>query len=231
MKKNTLLLVLILILSFYVSGCTNDQINNLQSTNEQLINKIKILQEEKETLEKNLTLAQKENSKLRNNIDELEEELSQRSNSIEKFYISNEDVNMFNPYTVKLGEGIAGLKIIRVKIHRGDFYGDSYFADFIGELELSGNLIFNEVGGSVYTFLVDNEDVKKLPYTYEIKNSERIFINLLNDEEIKRSIGDELKELDDKIHIKAIFSDFTYNYIPQSDAASKANFVKLVSKE
>lgn len=166
-----------------------------------------------------------ENLKLENS--EFQDEvarLDQENINLIQLLSVKEDKYLFDPYTINIGEKVLGLEILNIKIER-TLMNVNYFVDFKGDLELSGVLIINMIGGSLYTFIVDEDYIKKIP---KLSDTSKMYINISNDEEITRLFGDKLNSDGDKIHLKAKFDNFNYIHVPETDWISNIRFVEVI---
>jgi len=242
----------IIILSILImSGCSNNGSENyleqeneqLKQENEKLTQEIARLSVVNEELELDLKIAVLEgfrkNDQLTSKItslqfdNERQKELINRYQRVLTFPVSNnrtvaDTINIFSPDQVKTNNQIANLIVSNIKT---EAINDAtvYFIKFTGEFEVKGSIIRQ---GSDYSFIV-NENLETMPHTLWEFEKGRIFFDIRNGEDLRKSLGDKLDTLpeDGQLGIVGVFKNYYYNEIPESDSfPSYAEFVRLVSE-
>lgn len=141
--------------------------------------------------------------------------------------IKNELVNshsIFSPEHTKKGDKIAGLFVSDVKSKMSASGTASYHVNFTGEFEVKGKIITNEADGG-YTCIIE-ENLEKIPHS--LQEFEGLHFNILNENEFKKSLGDKIDQL--PIEIVAVFKNYSYNHVPETDWGNEAEFVRLIPK-
>lgn len=219
-----------------VSGCSiNESANELKLTvkNEEI--------KSDKTTHGNTNLSQEDVDKLNQEIRKLQAENENKKETItvyqEAFELLQTDTNIivdtlsiFSPEKVQKGSQVAGLTVLDIKKEPANG-ATSYFVDFTGEFEVIGSIIHNQVGGSKYSIMVE-EKLVKLPHSLHEFEQRGIFFYVENDEELEKAMGEKLDNLShtEKLKITAIFKNYSYNYVPESDVSNSAEFVRLASQ-
>ncbi|WP_391203849.1 hypothetical protein [Psychrobacillus sp. L4] len=238
------LYVIIILSILNMSGCSNDgSENDLKQENEQLKKENAKLSVAKEELELDLKIATLETSRKNDQLtskitslqfdNERQKELINRYQKVFEFPISNnrtiaDALSIFSPDHVKTNNQIANLIVSDVKTETIND-ATAYFIKFKGEFEVKGSIIR---GGSDYSFIV-KENLETMPHTLWEFEKGVIFFDIRNDEDLRKSLGDKLDDLpeDGQLNIVAVFKNYSYNEIPESDSfPSYAEFVRLVSE-
>jgi outer membrane murein-binding lipoprotein Lpp len=229
-----------------LSGCTsNATVKEIRQENEQLKQENVKLSEKYEELKSN-QLAEDNQSK--GNLDKLNIEMNtlQAENENQKEMITKyeeaferlqadsnilvEHFSIFSPDKVQIGSQIAGLKVTDIK-KEAENGATSFYLDFKGEFEVRGSIIHNQIGGSKYSFMVE-DSLEKLPHTlYEFVRN-KVYFEIKDDVELEKALGDKLKNLSPfgELEITGVFKNYSYNYVPQTDVSNKAEFVRLLSQ-
>ncbi|WP_391117275.1 hypothetical protein [Psychrobacillus sp. L3] len=238
------LYVIIILTILNMSGCSNNESeNDIKQENEQLKKENAKLSAAKEELELDVKIASLEasrkNDQLTNKIttlqfeNERQKDLINRYQMVFEFPISNnrtiaDTLSIFSPDQVEIDNQIADLIVSDINTEAIND-ATAYFIKFTGEFEVKGSIIR---GGSDYSFIV-NENLETMPHTFWQFEKGGIFFDIRNDEDLRRSLGDKLDALpeDGQLDIVAVFTNYSYNEIPESDSfPSYAEFVRLVSE-
>jgi hypothetical protein len=130
--------------------------------------------------------------------------------------------NHFNPKDVKVGDEVAGMKIVELEVE-DDGPNYSVFAAFEGKIIISGKYIQYENHdflGNAISFEVDEESFKKLPIlAYDERNLWFVFRN--REEAIKR-LGDY-----DNEGLSIEIADYTIHYAP-TEVANEASITRVI---
>ena len=130
--------------------------------------------------------------------------------------------NLFNPKDVKVGDEVAGMKIVELEVgNDGPQY--SVYATFEGKVLISGHFVQYEDHdflGNAISFEVDEESSKKLPkLTYDERNLWFVFRNR---EEAIKLLGDyEYEGLTIEV------DSYTINYAP-TEVVNQASIIRVV---
>ncbi|MDF2535558.1 MAG: hypothetical protein K0R18_1717 [Bacillales bacterium] len=137
-------------------------------------------------------------------------------------------LSIFSPEYIKKGDKIAGLTV-------SDFYSKenvngskNYKIDFAGEFTVKGTIVPNKIGeGFGFAFMID-KNLEKLPHT--LQEYEGVYFTIKNGEDLIKALGEKLKITPfNKLEIEAVFKNYTYNYVPETDIHNAAEFVSLIS--
>lgn len=239
----------IIILSILsLSGCsTNGAEDDLKIENEKLKQENELLSVVKEELEIDLKIlnleSTRKNEKLNNKINSLQAtndnhlEIIDRYQKAFEFPLTNNltianSLSIFSPEQVKINSQIAGL-IVSDRKEETVNGATSYHVKFTGDFEVKGSIFYGVSGAKEYSFIV-KENLEKMPHTlWEFENG-RIYFDVINDADLLKSVGDKLDTLpeDGKLDIVAIFKNYSYNNLPESDSLSNgAEFVRLAEEE
>lgn len=237
----------IIILSILsVSGCSNNGSENaLKKENEQLRIENEKLSVANEELENDLKIinieTSRKNEKLNNEISSLQAgnesqmEIINRYQNVLEFPLSSnrtiaDTLSIFSPGQVDIGNRIAGL-IVSDKKEEPINDATSYHVKFTGEFEVTGSIFHSISGGSKYSFIV-TENLETMPHTLNEFERGSIYFNIENEDDLLKSLGDQLTKLpeDGQLDIVAVFKNFSYNYVPETDFPNFAEFVRLVEE-
>ena len=237
----------IIILSILImSGCTNNgSENNLKEENEQLKQENAKLSVAKEGLELDLKIvsseSSRENEQLTSEISSLQVENEGQKKTINRyqkafdFLTTNtntiaDTLSIFSAEEVKKGSHIAGLIVSDAGKETAN-ESTSYYVKFSGEFEVRGSIIHNVIGGSQYSFLV-KENFERIPHTLGQFERGSVYFDIENDEKLKKILGDKLEELSEEgeLETEGVFKNYSFNYVPETDFPSFAEFVGLKSK-
>lgn len=239
----------IIILSILnLSGCSsNGSEDDLKKENEQLKQENEVLSVVKEELEFDLKILNLESTRnderLNNKItllqatNESQLEIIDRYQKAFEFSLPNNltianTLSIFSPEQVKIDSQIAGLIVSDRKEETAND-ATSYHVKFTGDFEVKGSIFHGVSGAREYSFIV-KENLETMPHTlWEFENG-RIYFDVINDADLLKSVGDKLDTLpeDGKLDIVAIFKNYSYNYLPESDSLSNgAEFVRLAEEE
>ncbi|OEH93639.1 hypothetical protein [Bacillus solimangrovi] len=249
MKKVMFLLLSIILL--VITGCNNN-IDQLSKENEQLklenqelnSKNLKLLSENKEKDSKIQELhTELEIKEIKSKI-LIEKQLEEHNRIIEELTALvdtelTEKYGIFNRETINSGDKVSGLTVIDVKKEKQDTGNTNYFVNFNGQFELKGSVYYSQLHDD-YIFRVNTDSTNKIPHTlYNI-----LAFRIENEDRLKKALGNKIDNLDkleklgpeenvskleSEVPIKAVFEDFSYVYIPESDAISSAKFVKVIN--
>jgi len=229
-----------------LSGCSNNgSETDLIEENEQLKMENESLSAAKEELELDLKILSLEtvrkNEWLNNDITSLQIDNENQLKIINRYQkalelpISNNrtianTISIFSPEQVTVGSQVAGLIVSDNKEEAvNDVF--SYHVKFNGEFEVRGT-IFNDVSGeNEYSFMV-TKNLETMPHTLSEFETGNIYFDIANVDHLLKSIGDQLATLpeDGKLDIVAVFKDYSYIYVPETDYRSVAEFVRLTEE-
>lgn len=225
-----------------VSGCSNDEsMKDLIDENEQLKQVNEKLLVEKEMLESDQTIEvsselSQENDKLNDEIRILQSENEVQKETIIRYQnafelLNTDALSIFSLERVKKGSQIAGLKVSDIKKETAND-STSYFVKFTGEFAVKGTIFHDVIGGSQYTFVV-NENLERIPHTIEQFERGSVYFEITNEEEFYKLLSDKLEKIPEngELIIEAVFKNYSYSYVPETDFPSFAEFVRLVAEE
>lgn len=150
-------------------------------------------------LQEEVNRLQDENNSLMQQLSVKEDNKESHDKNIDKKL--NETKYLFDPYSIDIGEKVLGLEILNIKIER------------------------TPINTSLYTFMVDEEDIKKIPKLFD---TSKMFIDISNEEEITKLFGKKLSNEEDKVYVKAKFNNFKYVHVPNTDWSSEFNLVEVI---
>ena len=238
----------IIIILTILSGCSNNgSENDLKKENDQLRVENESLSAAKEELELDLKILNLETARknewLNNDITSLQTGNENQLKIIERYQKAFEfslpnnltianALSIFSPEQVKIDNQIAGLIVSDKKVA---VINDttSYHVKFTGEFEVTGFIYHDMSGENEYSFIV-TENLETIPHTIWEFEKGSIYFDVTNDEDLLKSIGNKLDTLPEggKLNIVALFKNYSYNYLPESDSlSSEAEFVKLALSE
>jgi len=238
----------IIIILTILSGCSiNGSENDLKKENDQLRVENESLSAANEELELDLKILNLETARknewLNNDITSLQTGNENQLKIIERYQKAFEfslpnnltianALSIFSPEQVKIDNQIAGLIVSDKKVA---VINDttSYHVKFTGEFEVTGFIYHDMSGENEYSFIV-TENLETIPHTIWEFEKGSIYFDVTNDEDLLKSIGNKLDTLPEggKLNIVALFKNYSYNYLPESDSlSSEAEFVKLALSE
>ncbi len=237
-------IIILAILS--VSGCSNNgSENDLKNENEQLRQENETLSLAKEELEIDLKILNLESSRknewLNNEItslqvgNESQMEIINRYQKAFEFPVSSnrtiaDTLSIFSPDQVEIDSYIAGL-IVSDKNEEAINDATSYHVKFAGEFEVRGYIFHDVSGENEYSFKV-TENLVGMPHTLLEFERGSINFDVTNDQDLLIAVGDQLDTLPEngQLDIVAVFKNYSYNYVPETDFPSDAEFVRLPSE-
>ena len=229
-----------------LSGCSNNgSENELKKENDQLKVENESLSAAKEELELDLKILNLETARknewLNNDITSLQTGNENQLKIIERyqkafeFSLSNnrtiaDSLSIFSPDQVTTGSQIAGL-IVSDKKEEAVNDALSYHVKFNGEFEVRGTIFHDVSGEHEYSFKI-TENLETMPHTLSEFETGNIYFDIANDEDLLKSVGDQLATLpgDGQLDVVAVFKNYSYNYVPETDFRSVAEFVRLTSE-
>lgn len=225
----------ILVFSIATSGWLAKENSVLTKTNlqykterEQLVKANQQLKKEHRNLMETNERLKKETETLTNTTLRLERELEVVSSKNAVFNEMNTQSYIFDPETIKEGDIVSGLMvkdINRASPEKVDIQFEGYFV-------ITGKLVPNLIGGTMLSF--NSQELYKVPHsTYEMKyyNGRGTYFHITNEQDVKKAISAKFENFKDEtyhLHMTAVFSDFHYYYLPQTDVSSFARFEKIV---
>ncbi|GAA0327470.1 hypothetical protein GCM10008967_17470 [Bacillus carboniphilus] len=259
MKKTGMMIILFMLL--FMAGCSNEelesQIEQLKGEAKEIKNEKELLQlevieleeqltrkkEEKNTLKQELEAFSSQNGSLEGALDIYSELLNESEVEFKGVLeaIRNEvgveklkELKIFSPENIVVGEQVGDFLVTSVKNEEGVTGETNYFVQFQGEFEIEGELIANQ-GASGYLFLVDAKEFLKFPQTIEhLSSPYKISFKVANTEFLLEEVGDQIEEVDltfDSFPLRAIFTDYSFNYVPYTDIRSSAMLKKVVDTD
>lgn len=234
--KRAIILLGILVLLF-ISGCGSD--NNIEVLNKE---NGELKQKNVQLENSNKELAAKIDTMQKDNIDNQSDTIKnsetlgliKREASVLRSTLADTDkksllLNMFNPYNLKVGDKIGNFTVRNLSTDDG-----TENVSFEGSFTVTGELVTNIIGGSAFSIILKKNEFNKIPYSirqiddngmfFDVTNSEDEITSLLGKSYIEPEGGNEFK-----ITITAVFSEYNYRFRAQTDMASRAKLVKLVS--
>ncbi|MGM8215651.1 hypothetical protein ACLIA0_08740 [Bacillaceae bacterium W0354] len=231
---NCFISIFLTLLLITLTGCAVDK-NKTQSIDQEDYHH---LVEENESLKDQVSQLNNKEKNLNQQIKSLEQLLQNYEDTINAYQhvfqqisdtsnVLTEQFSIFSLENIKQGDSVAGLTVSNVTKEERDS-NNSYFIGFDGEFEVSGSVIINQVSGGKYAILV-SENLHSIPHTINDYERGVVYFTISNSEALEEVMGEELKELDDfnSVEINAVFRDFSYNYVPETDVSNSAEFIRL----
>lgn len=125
--------------------------------------------------------------------------------------------NMYNPYTIKVGETYAGLTVEYVSKYEGEPL--SYNINFSGVFQVTGKLEYIDTVDKGYFIHVDG--LENMPY--QINNLTYPIVFYIGEPEELKEMG-----IEDGDIITATFTDYTVQSIPGKPIVDRANLLKIL---
>ena len=141
----------------------------------------------------------------------------------------NKLMNMFNPFNLKVSDKVGSFTVKSVNINSG-----LENVSFEGSFSVTGDLITNIMGSSDFSIIVSKNEFYKLPYSIHQIDNDAICIDINNSkDEIISALGGIYKEPEGgnefKINVRATFSEYNYRFKDETDIASRAKLLNIIS--
>jgi hypothetical protein len=138
-----------------------------------------------------------------------------------------ESLGIFNQDQIQEGDQVAGLTVSNVR-KEPENRSTSYYIDFTGEFTVKGSIVFDQVGGSKYKFIVE-ENMESIPHTLPQHESGRVLFNIVNGDLLESVLGEQLENMepDGELVIEGVFKNYSHQFVPETDVPHTAEFVGL----
>lgn len=219
-------LMLVVIIKPYYSkqSSTENSLNSLKKENKQLKLENKKLKSDKDKSNGEVSSLQTQNEGIKKEITNYQNIFGKLEASIKNELVNT--LSIFSPDYTKKGDKIAGLTVSNFYSKDNSDGSKNYKIDFNGEFVVKGMIVPNMIGGG-YTIEIKN-NLEKLPHTF--REFEGINFTIKNNDEIRKALFDKYVNLTTfyNLEIEAVFKNYTYNYVPGTDAQNSAEFVRLI---
>jgi hypothetical protein len=225
------LIVTVVFTLFYKQNQTKESLNKITKENSQLKQENEELKNE-QSLNKDKFTSEINTLKFQNN------GISKENQNYKKMFeqlqvdLKNELGNsfgVFSPEYSKKGDKVAGHTVTDVYSKENSNGSKNYKIDFSGEFVAKGTIIANLIGGG-FTVTIEN-NLEKLPHT--LQEFERVNFTIKNDDDLRKALAENNISFTSfyNLEIEAVFKNYTYNYVPETNVQNAAEFVRLNSQK